>query len=165
MGKKKLLEPREARLGAVFYGVLTHLHENPDHPSAEYLNEEFANNREVVVQTRFFKQFGDGKYKEKLPADAKSFVSRCASYKRHNKEVTMKQIVREQYALVVRDSERLHREVMNLMDRGYRDMVWPRIHQAMLTEWYEIAGRDPLHMYHPEEIPDEYLKTNLLIFG
>jgi hypothetical protein len=140
--------------GVRFFEVLRILREIEDDSNSARLTDDFTLNREVVVQNRLFGPQPAGSYKECVPKDARSFVSRCSAFKRYNKYMSMERIVREQYARVILDSNRLHREVMGLMEQGHREMQWRRTRESLLEDWHENAARDTAHSYHPDDMPE-----------
>lgn len=155
--KVRLLEPKDAKIGVLFLDTLAYLRLTDDHPQAAEIGSDFNQNKKVVAQMiPNCSRYGD------LPKDAKSFVSRCAATKRTQKHKSMGNIVLEQYQLVQYHSDMLYKQVMEMLDRAVRVTEWKHLHAMAIAEWYEQAAENPLHAYHPEEIPDECFHSEMV---
>jgi hypothetical protein len=157
---KRLLEPKEAKVGAFFLDTLAYLHIHEEHPKASEIGDDFQVNKQVVARMSPFRceRYGD------LPADAKSFVSKCAGIKgalvRKKKKRRMTDIVIEQFNLVQHLSDKLYKEVFGMLHAAADEILWKRRREKLIAEWYADAAKDPLHAYHPDDVPHEFIHTN-----
>ena len=143
---QKLLEPKEARIGAEFLKTYIRIKSNPKDPIAQ----RFTNDKRRDYSILAHHLYGYDSYRN-MPPDAKAFVSICANTKKKYPSWTFEKIVNEKLCEIETASERLYASMKALADEHYWKVVWPvEVKPVLIDEWYAWAEKYPELAYSPD---------------